>query len=146
MRIPFGKYKGQELRFVPHDYLVWLCESGGCQSDALFEEIVRILRYAPDRKLLGQARAKQKAQRRKLTRKAEKKADPEEKKVNGPLIYPGGPFVPAATQPPPETVFHSDRDVPPWYIESPGDSDSLERLFDESWAKDEDGFDYGEWR
>jgi uncharacterized protein (DUF3820 family) len=39
MKMPFGKYKGEDLEDVPTGYLLWLLENGENLSSALIEEI-----------------------------------------------------------------------------------------------------------
>jgi hypothetical protein len=42
--LPFGKYRGQELRDVPPDYLLWVLRNFERLNDSLREAITRFLR------------------------------------------------------------------------------------------------------
>jgi hypothetical protein len=42
--LPFGKYKGRQLRTIPLDYLLWMMRECDCLTDAMREAIKRFLR------------------------------------------------------------------------------------------------------
>ncbi|MDV3536801.1 hypothetical protein CMU91_14880 [Elizabethkingia anophelis] len=32
-QMPFGKYKGRQMQYVPADYLIWIFEEGKCTDN-----------------------------------------------------------------------------------------------------------------
>jgi hypothetical protein len=43
MRMPFGKYYGEDVRSIPHDYLRWILENVVLRTHGLEEEIRAVL-------------------------------------------------------------------------------------------------------
>ena len=56
MKMPFGKYKGQELTEIPPDYLEWVTKNLTLTGD-LADEIYRVLGTGPDPEQIRRCRA-----------------------------------------------------------------------------------------
>jgi len=56
MKMPFGKYKGQELTEIPPDYLAWVTNNLTITGD-LADEIYRVLGRGPDPEQILRCRA-----------------------------------------------------------------------------------------